>query len=792
LQSAPFSPKLLVILLLFIGFAGLCPAQSSEDDVIKSVIVNKTLRIPRVKRPPNLEDFIDMRPSPEFANGGMVMVSDLKQRLPNDGASISQRTEIYLGYDQKHLYAAMIAFASDPKKIRAHMSRREDIWNDDVFLLILDTFNDRRRAYGFGCNPLGIQTEGVWTEGGGWDFSWDTLWSSEGRLTPEGYVILMSIPFRSLRFPARAVQEWGIMLDRDIPSNDEQSFWPQYTTKVDGRLNQEGTMQGVENVSPGRNMQFIPYVAARSYRAPDYRDMTNPVFERKTLKGDAGLDSKIILKDSLVLDSTINPDFAQVESDDPQVTANRRFEVYYPELRPFFVENAGFFQTPIDLVFTRRIANPTYGVRLTGKTGPYAIGILSADDRAPGLSVPNDNVLSGTKAYFNIVRVNRDVWKQSTIGLIYTDREYQGSYNRIGGIDTRLKFNDHWIWTAQGVVSSNYETNRTSPAGLGYYSAGPTFYSSLQRNGRKFNFAANYNDTSTGFVTHAGFFRRPDYRLLNSYAEITWHPKTGPIYSHGPTFGTVQSFDHQTGTHLYKSVSAIYDIAFRGLTSVEVGASGTTETLRPLDFASLPQNRQYSEPAYWVFIGSDKFQKVNFRLQYQRSKAINFTVPGAYDLPPLGTEPNPAWDDSASFELTLRPMQQLRIDNSYTWERLCDHIAEQSVFNNHILRTKANYQITRALSLRFIETYETLLTNPRQSSLKTTKGFNTDFLVTYLLHPGTAVYVGYNSDFTNLTRNLALDPVDLQQGVYDLQRTRNTFINDERQFFIKISYLFRF
>lgn len=783
----------LYILLLTILAASLCPAQSSpENSVVDSLMVNKTLKIPRVSRPPKLEDFLSMSPSPDFADGKMLKVTDLKQRLPHDGAPISQRTEIYLGYDQKHLYAAMIGFASDPSKIRAHLSKREDIFADDAFYLDLDTFNDQRRAYAFVTNPLGIQADGVWTEGRGWDFSWDTLWSSEGKLTSQGYVVLISVPFKSLRFPNKPAQEWGIMLDRDIPSNDEQSFWPQYTTKIDGRLNQEGHAQGIENVSPGRNMQFIPYVAMRSFREPDLRDMTNPFFAEKRFKGDLGLDSKFILKDSLVLDATINPDFAQVESDDPQVTANRRFEVFFPEKRPFFLENAGFFQTPINLVFTRRIANPDYGVRLTGKAGPYAIGILSADDRSPGLSVPSGDPLAGTRQNFNIIRVNRDIWKQSTIGFLYTDEEYQGSFNRVGGLDLRLKFDDHWILTAQGVVSSDHETAQTSGYGVSTYSAGPTFYTNLQRNGRKFNFGATYNDTSNGFVTHTGFFRRPDYRQFNSFSQITWHPKTGPIYSHGPTISTTQSFDHQTGTHLLKYSSAVYDVSFRGLTTVEVGTGYGEEYLRPLDFAALLQNRHYSEPDMWAFVGSDKFSKVSTRLQYERTKSINYTIPGVNDLPPVGTPPPPAWDDSLTVRLTLRPVQRLLIDNNYTWERLHDPAANRSVFNNHIIRTKANYQISKALSLRFIETYDALLANPTQTTLKTTKGFNTDFLVTYLLHPGTAVYVGYNSDLTNLTRNLALDPVDLSQGLYNLQRTRNSFINDERQFFVKISYLFRF
>lgn len=757
-----------------------CFAQTpQEPKLVEAVIANNTLRIPRVSRPPKLNDFIAMKPAPEFANGGMLLVTDLKQRLPKDGAPVSQKTEVYLGYDQKNFYAAIIAFASDTSKIRAHLSKREDIWHDDVFMVMLDTFSDKRRAYGFGSNPLGVQAEGVWTEGKNWDFSWDTLWYTEGKLTPQGYVIVMSIPFKSMRFPNKPVQQWGIMLDRDIPGNDEEAFWPQYTTKVDGRLNQEGQAEGIEKVSPGRNMQFIPYFTAKSYRAPDLRDPYNPVFESKAFKGDAGLDGKIVLKDALVLDTTITPDFSQVESDNPQVTANRRFEVYYPELRPFFQENAGYFQTPIKLVFTRRIVNPTYGVRLTGKTGPYAIGILSSDDRSPGKTAPDNSEYSGTRSYYNIVRVNRDIWKQSTIGMLFTDREYQGSYNRVGGIDSRIKFDDHWIWTTQAVTSSTLNLDGT-------YSAGPSFYSNVQRNGRKFNYSGTYSDTSTGFLAASGFFRRPDYRSLSSWAQITWHPNGTIIYSHGPMLNTYSTFDHRTGTRLSEGASLIYDIQFRGLTTVEVGVSPAGETLRPYDFAALPRNQHYSEPSYWGFIGSNRFPKVNYNLQYQRSKQVNYTVPGAYDPYPGGSPPRIAWDDAVMATVTLRPLQQLLIDNQYTWERLRDPVAQQSVFNNHIARVKANYQISRALSVRFIETYQSLLTNPLQSTLQQTKGLNTDFLITYLLHPGTAFYVGYNSNMANLTPNLATNP----EGT--LMRTRDSFINDERLFFVKISYLFRF
>src|ERR1700741_4566604 len=162
----------------------------------------------------------------------------------------------------------------------------------------------------------------------------------------------------------------------------------------------------------------------RGFRALDTRDPSNPFFQKATAQGQPGMDAKFVIHDSFVLDLTANPDFSQVESEDPQVTVNQRFAVYFPEKRPFFIENADYFRTPIDLFFTRSIVDPSYGARLTGKAGPYTLGILTADDRAPGLTVAPSDPLAGSRQYFTIARVSRDLFKQSSIGAIYTDQEY--------------------------------------------------------------------------------------------------------------------------------------------------------------------------------------------------------------------------------------------------------------------------------------------------------------------------------------------------------------------------------
>jgi hypothetical protein len=599
----------------------------------------------------------------------------------------------------------------------------------------------------------------------------------------------MAIPFESMRFRPGPEQTWGLILWRVIPRLSEETTWPGVYFSLDSLFSQEGTLQGISGISPGRNFQLVPYGFARSHQALDTQDPNNVHFARDKFDQQAGLDAKFILKDSFVLDLTVNPDFSQVESDEPQITVNRRFEVSFPEKRPFFIENAGYFKTPINLLFTRRIADPQYGARLTGKKGPYSLGILLADDEAPGKRALTGDPLLGKRARVGVFRLQRDIFRRSALGVIYTDRELAGGYNRVGGLDGHFKLGGRWAAAFQGVASY---TRRPDGSRLG----GPAYKGYLRHTGRHLYYDLEYDDRSPGFTADLGFLTenkvsrsylpgsrsltrpsmRTDMRSVSQYALYQFRPERKWLLSWGPSVLRGGMWDH-AGARLdvFHDLGLMWE--FPGYTRIEVYQTADRELLPPKDYTTLAENRVFSHKQNGVYFASQPLPQMKLGAGYTRGTGINF-------LPPAGQPPALANVTNVNLSITLRPLTPLRVDNSYLLERLTDRANGASVFNNHIIRSKWNWQFNRELSLRMILQYNAALTNPALTSLEASKKFNADFLFTYLVNPWTALYIGYNSNLQNV--DLLTSPTGTQ-----LVRTPG-FMNDARQFFVKFSYLLRF
>jgi hypothetical protein len=782
--------RAVVVLLAALGIVVAAHAKDTNPAVVAPTKF-ATLHIPKLTQRPTLADFLNMQPSPAFART-MLKVDGFQQRDPKDGAPVSQKTEVYLGYTDKNLYVVCICFDSEPDKIRARLVRRELINDDDQFGFVLDTFHDRQHGLFFYQNPLGVQQDGIWVDNGQEpDLSYDMVWNSEAKLTGRGYVAWFEIPFKSLRFPPADLQKWGVFFERDIKRNTEDSFYPHVSSNATGILDQGTEMDGMEKISRGRNMQFIPYLVGRGFRHLDDRDPTNPYFGGKYFELRPGLDAKIVLNNSFVWDSTINPDFSQVESDEPQITVNQRFEVFFPEKRPFFLENSSYFDTPINLVFTRRIGDPEFGTRLTGKQGPWSVGMLVADDRSPGLGVTPYDPLTGHRAYYGVLRVSHDIGKESSIGLIYTDRELHTvpgeaectdnpcivGANRVGGFDAKIKPNAKWLITVQAVDSHTKFDDGT-------HHGGPAFDWYVERSSNKLEYNVLYQDTAAGFETDTGFFRRPDIRRLSQFAQYRFRREGKILQWHGPSVFTINNWDH-SGTRLEWFENVNWRFMLSGSSNFGVYENVGHERLRPVDYDTLTTNQDYEhyQRGFWFNYGY--FKPLLLSAEINWGQATNYDTSFG---PPVLAKAN-----NIQFAATVRPFKGLTIDNTYLLTRLRDVNTNLNMFNNHILRSKWNYQFTRALSLRVIGQYDAVLSNynarfPQYalSSLPPAKNFNADVLLTYFVHPGTAVYVGYNSNLQNLTNPPAVD----QLG--NLTRTPENFLNDGRQIFVKISYLFQY
>jgi len=727
------------------------------------------LKIPKISEALKIEDFDGMKPRSDLAEK-LAHVQGFIQSSPKNGAPPTQQSEVYLAYNDTTLYIVFVCFDTEAKKIRSVMTRRENITDDEDWVEVyLDTYNDRRRSYVLSTNALGVQWDSRYIEQQGHQPSFDALWYSDGKITDRGYIVWMAIPFKSLRFPSAGIQNWRIVLGRNIPRSSEYSSWPHISREIEGTLNQSSLVTGLQNISPGKNIQFIPYTSFRSFRLLDTEN-GNPHFISDSSDAAAGLDAKLVVKDSFVVDAALNPDFSQVESDEPQVTVNQRFEVFFPEKRPFFLENAQYFETPTNLVFTRRIADPQFGGRVTGKYGPYTLGVLYTNDEAPGKRFDEQSPFAGSDAYYGIVRVTRDIFSQSSIGMLFTDRSFEDSSNTVFGIDARLRLNDKWQASLQAVQS------RTTPL-EGESFSGPAYWASLVRGGQHFGASFVYLDRSPDFRTLTGFIPRADYRRTENLVRYFFRPEGKFLVAWGPRMKLTYSWDHAGQLLDYTYNPSLY-IELQRRTFINLHYYRDREHLRRVDFPGLEDGVDFDPRTVMFSFNTSYWEKLSGGFSFQKGSSINF-------VPAPGNVPTTADVSSGSIFTTMRPLQNVQVQSEYLYTALRSP-SGPTIFNDHIVRSKINWQWNRELSFRMILQYDATIVNSDLTSLENRRNLNGDFLITYLVNPWTALYVGYNGNRQNL-----LFEQD-ENGVVNLIRTPGAFINDANQFFLKFSYLFRF
>jgi hypothetical protein len=702
------------------------------------------LKIPATENAPVIDGALT---EGEWANAVRVELSH--QYEPQQLSRATEKTEAFLMFDKEFLYVAFRAYDSDARAIRAPVSKRDAIGQDDFVSVWLDTYDDRRRSYAFRFNPLGVQEDGILTDGAASDWSWDGILESKGALLPDGYAVEAKIPFKTLRFQINENKTWGLHLFRRIARKNETVSWALISPDKQGFLIQMGSLEGLDGIYAGRTLDIIPTVTV-SYTGTREADSTAPTGARLNAvnKLDPGLTAVYTITPNLTLSATVNPDFSQIENDVPQVSVNQRFPLFFPERRPFFQEGSEvfrpFYSAAPRLIDTRQIVDPDWGVKLTGKIGKNTIGVLSASDNAAGLRLAPTNPNYGKNALFNIARFSRDVFSQSSVGFSLTDRRFADSANAVATLDGRLRFGEgRQLFAYQISYSKNKEQG-------GAKREGALSYFAYTYEDRKWTIGTTHSGAARNFRAAAGFIRRTGYLRSYGYvyrafrpAEKSWWVKVRP-------FVVALALRDQNGNFDETFFDPGVDLEFARGISIYTYVSTRRDSFL---------GRGYATKAYVNRFSVNSFKRLAFSGEIEIGTGVNFNPA----RPEIGKMLN------AELNVTLRPLTKLNSEFLWLKSSLTSNDgSEDKLFAQDIYRNRTTYQFNRFHAARSIVEYDTL---ERRIILSLLYG--------YTPKPNTAVYVGYGDALYN-----GVDPLGFQR--------RSGLFRQSRSLFAKFSYNFRF
>ena len=708
-------------------------------------------------------------------------LTEFIQIAPVEGAPGSERTEVWMAYDDDNLYFAFYAHYSDPGMMRIFRADRDEIRGDDRISVLFDTFLDQQRAYQFTVNGYGVQGDsivnatgmvssssrgmsmmsgsssgtGSRSSGGGGmssgmqsgafgifgDDSWNALFETGGVVVSDGWTAEMAIPFKSLRYPARpggAPHRWGFQITRIIRGKSEAQSWAPISRAVAGQLTQFGVLEGLSELSQSRNIEVLPELTGVQFGS---LDTGTGSYDERDPAGELGVGVKYGITPNLTADFTYNPDFSQIESDRPQVEVNQRFALFYPEQRPFFLEGQDIFETatPITLVHTRTIVDPRLGAKLTGKLGNATLGVVVADDEVAGRLDDTSDPLYGTSAQSFIGRARYDLYAESYIGGIATAREFGDGYNRIAGVDGRFRLGRTQRVSFLAIAS---ETQDDVEGAL----AGEVFEADFTAQGRNLGYGLSHSRIAPGFRTATGFVPRVDLQQTSANLSYRWWPETS-ILSWGPSVTYLRLYDF-AGVLQDEQVQGMASIQLRNNVNFFGTVSRTLERYEEIDFRKN---------------GYSLFGVVSARV-LSIVGGINWGDGIYYSASPfLGRS------TTGNFLIRWNATSRLRMELTGVYSAFENPIEGTEVFNVQIFRNRTTYQFTDRLLLRHIMEHNTLAA---------TLGNN--LLLTYRINAGTVGHLGYDARY--------------QQGrqIDSLMFPTAQLLRRNRAVFGKISYLFRY
>lgn len=698
------------------------------------------------------------------------------QYLPNDGRPAEDSTIVLVWYSPTAIHFGVRAF-QDSATVRATLADRDRLEGDDQIVLLLDTFNDRRQALFFTVNPLGQQADGTAQDvsrqvagllsatnsgGLGSDHSPDYAFESRGRLTATGYEIEIRIPFRSLRYQSTATQDWGFNVIRRVRARGQEHTWAPVLHSDASFLGKSGTITGLTDLRRGLVLDVTPEVTST---VPGGRDSLGQ-WDYSGGRPQAGATARWGITSNLTLNGTVNPDFSQIEADVPQLVFDPREALFYPEKRPFFLDGYERYRSPIQLIYTRRLADPVAAVNLNGKAGATSVAFLSGADDA-------DLSGTGSTPWLTAIRLRRDVGTGSTLGMVLTDREEGDRFNRVGAVDGRLVLNRASTLTFQTGGSATTFGAETRWA--------PFWFASFNRASRGLSFNASTRGFDPDFRAQAGFISRgsvayltlrPGYTIQRAEGGLLETITTSMLFEgrwEYDRFGVRSPDDAKAHLNVNLTLrggwglGASYLVEYfgyppslyagyaidNGCTFPVTSAPGTLPACA-LSFTGVPRitNRD------WVInVNTPRFQtfSADFNVFYGRDENFEEWAPATIII--------------GSLDLNWRPSEQLRVNLLYNHQQYIRETDASNVRLRRIPRLKAEYQLTRSILLRLVGLYDAEVIDSLRDDGRTNQplmtqdaagawtrvgeqrhqDFAVDWLFSFRPTPGTVVFAGYGS-----------------------------------------------
>jgi Domain of unknown function (DUF5916)/Carbohydrate family 9 binding domain-like len=693
---------------------------------------------------------------------GAVRITRFVQAQPVEGAPATERTEVAIAYDSDRIYVAIDAHYADVGLMRANRVDRDQIWRDDTVRVYFDPFLDQQRAYVFAVNAYGVQGDALLSGGGGGfggggggggrgggggfsgapgDASWNALFESAGRPTPDGWTAEMAIPFKSLRYPAGdadGVRRWGFQVERTIQGRNENVVWAPVSRDVPGMLRQMGRLDGLTGLSTSRNLELQPAVtAAQSRRLDETSGQYVGDVSRRV-----GMNVKYGLTSNLTVDFTVNPDFSQVESDRPQIAVNQRYPLFYSEQRPFFLEGQEAFgvSAPVTAIHTRTIVDPGYGLKVSGKIGRTLVGVLVASDRAAGRFDDPQTPGFGQAAQVVLGRARRDIYENSFVGVVFTDREFLATYSRLAGVDAAFQLGRNHRLTAVALTSRRRDADDLAHAG-GVYEV------RLDKQGRNLRYGLTHSVVDPDFGTELGFIRRTDTRRTQTEISYRWWPQHW-MTNWGPRL-QVERITDRAGVLQNRSVQG--GVNAQLASNISINADYEQGQERYAD-------RLFDTTRLSLRANVDTSRRVSLSVNVNRGQSIRFV-----DDPFVGRS------TGANVSVTLRLFSRLQSNVNLSTSRFVDPRTGTTEFDVRIIRARTTYQFTDRLVVRNVSEYNT-----------DSRTLGVNLLATYRVNAGTVFYLGYDDRYQE---GAAIDPVLFPTGA--LRRTN-------RAVFMKLQVLLRY